>query len=470
MRCLPVLLALIVACSPSGDDDSGTSPTGSTGTPTGTATTSTADGAIVVDCSVQPDNVLRYDCTATTLTAGALDVSWAPVDGGDSRGFTTSSTGTDHSFTVYAMKAQVDYRVEFTGPDGTAALRLTPDALPASVEPAISTTGTGSTPVLMVLPCASSRTVAIADTDGALLWYQVVGGAGGSDGAAHFTPQGTVLTSMDSTIREYALDGTELVAFVRGTDFDDVPLHHDVHRGGNGLIYALFAEQVGSYISDGLLVFDESGLIDSWHLSDVLTPGTGGGGGAGGGFWGQEFPNATDWSHGNSIHVDASGTGWLSFRHLSTAMQLDADPASGSFGSVDWTMVGETNGITSDFTISSTDGNWSDFDGQHHVNPTPDGRLALFDNRTGTEARGIVMDVDPVSGTAVIEESWPVGQSCPAQGATYVLDSGNAVITCGPQQLVQEFEPGNDTAVWSLDLTCTGGGPAILPRGMPAPI
>lgn len=431
--------------------------------------------ALRVTCAVQPDNALRHDCTATATTPGPLDVRWTPTRGGPSRGFTTESTGTAHAFTVYAMKPLTAYEVVVTGPDATVTVELATGPLPASVQPDLTATGAGTTPVLLSLPCADEDTLAIVDTDGELLWYQTYGHAsvGDVDGGYDLTPQGTVLASLGGEIVETALDGTRRLHLARGVDFPDTPLHHDVHRGDNGLTYALFAEEVTEgdtvYVMDGFYAFDDVGLVAAWHLRDHFVP-SGPGVTNGGGFWGSHFPGAADWAHANSIAVEASGHAYLSLRWLSAGLKVDATPGSPTFGEVAWTLVGDPTSdlAPGDFALSTAVDGPGDFVGQHHLNPTPDGRFALFDNREIGSSRGLILDLDPTAATATIEAAWEVGAICMAQGATFALASGNVLVTCATLGTVYEFAPGQAEPVWTLDLQC---GPfAMVPRGVPAPI
>ncbi len=454
MHRFPPLLAALVAC---GAPD-----------PDGADTGTTASGpGITATCAVQPDNALRYDCAITTRTPGPIHVAWEAMEDGAVRELAVDGDTTEHRATVYALKPEWTYEVRFTGPDGTATLDLTPGPMPLPVGATAS--GDGPVPVLVALPCANEAAVAIVDTDGQPLWYQSFGPVDGRDDGYQFTPRGTVLAAFGDTIVETALDGTELLRFRRGEDFGDDPLHHDVHRDADGRIYALFAEEVDGAVLDGLHIFDDDGLIASWHLADHVAP-AGAPGGGGPGFWERDFPGAVDWSHGNS--VSAAGDGWLyvGFRWLSAAMKVDGDPASPTFGDVAWTLVGEAGKpLASDFALTSSAGLQADFIGQHHVNPTPDGRVALFDNRTTGSSRGVVLALDEAAGVADVQAQWEVGQVCTAQGATFLLDDGTALVTCATAPQVLAFPPGQAAPGWSLDFSC-GGGFAMLPRGVPAPI
>ncbi len=462
MRSLCLLTAL-AACTPS--DDSATPG----GTPTGTPGT---EVQMTVSCAVQEANRLRYDCEIASTTPGAIDVSWQ-AEGGPLRQLSTETTGTEHHITLYAMKSGRELTVHFDGPDGRKTRKITPDPIPSFIQSDIEIEGQGSTPVLLSLPCIEGQALAIIDVDGEVLWYQMYeleGPRGPVDGGYEFTRDGTVLAAFGPTITEITLAGEEVGRWTAGTDFPDAPLHHDVHRGANGLTYALFAEEVaeadGSYVMDGVFVFDGPDLVATWHLADHIQA-SGGTGGIG--FWNGVFPGATDYSHGNSVVVDADGSMYLSLRWLSAGLRIDGDPDSPTFGAIDWQLVGDpASPLVGDFTLSSAVGGPADFIGQHHVNPTPDGRLALFDNRKTGSSRGLILELDEGLGTAEIQESWDIGWICSAQGANHVLPNGNALLTCATSGLVAEYAPGLPDPVWSLNLTC--GVFTMVPRGVPAPI
>jgi len=451
-------LAVLVACSPADD-------------PTGTLTKPTAGPT--VSCAEQADNVLRWDCTIDH-TPGPVVLWWEPSQGGDRFSATSPSSGSEHALTLWGLRPQTEYQWTLEGLDADATGTLTTSALPASTRPDVTVSGVSTAEHLLVpLPCAGSATLAILDTDGTPIWYQShpaqVGLGGGVEGY-HFTPNRTVLALIGDDLFEHSLAGEPLRELRRGVDYP-LPVHHDVFMAESGRIYLLNADVFSypddDYVLDGLYVIDPDGVVAEWQLADHIEPS----GGGETGFWTSEFPGAVDYSHANSITVDASGTGWISFRHLNTIFQLDADPDSAGFGQLDWVLAGTADApVASDFTRMSTPGFDPEFIAQHHANPTPDGKLALFDNHTTGlgvgSSRGVVLDLDTTAWTADVVEAYEVGTSCSAQGATYGLPSGNRLVTCATSSLIQEFEPGNPSPVWSMQVGC-GDGFGLLARGMP---
>jgi hypothetical protein len=209
-------------------------------------------------------------------------------------------------------------------------------------------------------------------------------------------------------------------------------------------------------------VIDADGALEAeWDLADHVTPS---GSGAADPFWSQDFPGASDWSHGNSIELGPDGTALLSLRWLDAVLEVVVDPDAADFGAVDWTLTGAASELTSD--LAWTDG--GGFDGQHHASWTPEGRIALFDNGTAV-SRALVVEVDLDEGTAAEHDAWSMDQQCRVQGAAYPLAGGGMVATCADASEVRAFEAGGGPATWTLSASCAGGGagPSAVTRALP---
>ena len=403
--------------------------------PTGSSTTVTTDG-LSIACAEQADNRLRWDCAVNHDTPGTLVLAWQDTQTGRALSATAPADGElSHTLTIWGIRPESTIDFQLDGPDGELSGQLTTRALPSSVTGPLATTGTSTADALMMpLTCASEPTLGIVDPDGTPIWYQTLPGTpeiGGNVGGFHLTDQGTVLVVANRMLHEFRLDGTLVRRLEQGVDFDD-PLHHDVF-GINGYIYALVADVHTfdglDYVLDGLAVFDANGLVAEWTLADHHTPteftfNPGG-------FWNGTFPTANDYSHANSITVDSSGTGWISFRHLDAVIQLEADPTDARFGDIDWSIAGTAaSPFPSDYTVTSDLDGPADFLQQHHITRDPNGQYTLFDNRgPGDLSRAIVLDLEPATQSARIVDTYEVGQSCGAQGAIYTLPNGHRVIT-----------------------------------------
>lgn len=437
-----------------------------------TTATATTDG-MTASCTEQADNLLRWDCLIEHDTPGDLTLTWQDTTTGRALSTTAPADGTLlHTLTIWGIRPESSIDFQLSGPDGQLSGQLVTRALPASVTGPLATTGSSTADALMMpLTCADDPTIGIVDPDGTPIWYQTLSGApeiGGNVGGFHLTQWGTVIVVADRKLHEFELDGTLVRRLEQGVDFDD-PLHHDIY-GINGYIYALVADEHTfdglDYILDGFVVFGQTGLVAEWTLSDhhtptefSLNPG---------GFWNGIFPTANDYSHANSITVAEDGTGWISFRHLDAAIQLDADPNSARFGEIDWSIVGTLSSpFPADYTVTSDVDGPADFINQHHISADPQGRFTLFDNRgPGDLSRGLVLDLEPSTQTAHIVEVYDLGESCGAQGSVYTLTNGHRVITCGTSNRAVEWAPGDPAPSWTLNHSCANGF-QIMARAIP---
>ncbi len=157
---------------------------------------------------------------------------------------------------------------------------------------------------------------------------------------------------------------------------------------------------------------------------------------------------------------------------LDTVLKIAGDPLAPDFGQVRWVLPGSPVSpwwdagdmvLTSDVTDDLT------FEGQHHPSILPDGRMLLFDNeRSPGESRTLVLDLDPVEGTADIVESWELGRLCPIQGSAFPLENGNVLATCASSTTFYELAPGVPEPVRTINPRCSGGFFfGYVPRAIP---
>ena len=155
-------------------------------------------------------------------------------------------------------------------------------------------------------------------------------------------------------------------------------------------------------------------------------------------------------------------------------MAVQLDPGSPDFGQHLWTLTGSASDLPADIVLVG-----EEFIGQHNFNPFSDGSFGLFDNHiegggpgASGVSRGVVVDLDEGSGTATLTESYSMGMACAAQGAMYETEQGNRLLTCAPEQLVEEYAAGGASPVFSWQQVCSGGGGGpggggLLARAMP---
>lgn len=274
---------------------------------------------------------------------------------------------------------------------------------------------------------------------------------------------GTLLAIKSGDVLERDLDGQLIYRVSNPEDYTN-RVHHDSSRW-NGWTYALFAESVDvsgeNYEMDGFYVFDLDGnVVNTWHLKDFHMP--------------AEGPTTTlfrDYSHGNAVWVGEDGNALVSFRHLSSVVNVVADPDAPDFGAVNWVLGGDPldGRLPADIALTAVDGIDASFLRQHNPQILPDGRLSLFDNRmtTAEDSRILVMDLQPQYGLAVIEEAYTLPTHCNFQGAASPLEDGTWVATCAPYRTAFQFDPGGTEPRWSMAADCATAVSTYVPRMQP---
>jgi len=440
---------LLFACSGSSSDGPSdappTEPTADTG-----ATGPTGDTAATVDGLCSPtDHALRFTCPAVGL------VRWWP-EGEPER---ERSTTADGEALLWGMPAGVTTIVEL--PDGRRT-RIDPGLLPVRIR-SMSTTvsGTSTTRGVAVPNPCEGRDLLLLDDLGRVVWYQEFEAP---VAAITITPDDTFLVLIGGG-RVIELD-VEGEALLNVAGFDR-PLHHDLTRDDLGYTYVLNAAAVPykgvEYVVDGLFVLDPAGqIVGQWDLRDhldpaVLDPASRGY------YWAAQFPDAVDFSHGNSVEASPDGGITLSFRWMHGAMHIVGDPTAPDFGEVEWVLGAPFGDMTSDFALVGDD---PDFVGQHHVSVDDQGRVWLFDNALDdVPSRGMRFELD--GSDAVVDRTWTLDRHCAIQGSTYPTSDDGALLTCSQAGQVREFGPDDTSPRWSLDLACDAGPRALLNRAVP---
>jgi hypothetical protein len=414
-----------------------------------------------LSCAVQPDNLLRYDCTVTLARAAPATLRWGPLDRPDERE-ATSPSAREHAFTIWGLRAGIEHEVRGVAGGQQATLAIVPATLPESWVPDVVVTGesTGEA-VLLPLRCAPEPTLAILDTEGRILAYQVLEGAELS--GYNWTRDGTLLALLDNDrVLEHDLLGRRVTDLSASAGDFDGPAHHEVHRGPDGLLWLLAKRSVrqdGVPLKvDRVVALDADGQVAEWLSTDhLLAP--------------LDPARARDATHGNGIWADEAGDLYVSLREISTVLKIAGDPGAPGFGEVRWRLTGGHTPEPSDFAIVSTNGATDvlDFDGQHNPNLGPDGRLGLFDNRRalGPTARALFFDLDLEAGTADVVEAYELGQDCPNQGAALSLPDGRRLVTCAESAAAYEYVPGAATPSWTVRAACPSAIGRIFPVDLP---
>ncbi len=435
-------------------------------------TASTGDTApsesdpLLVACSA-PDHALRGACTWSDLDLPGRLIVDGLVD--------EELVDAAGSVALFDLSPDTMYtwRLERDGPtvEGSFHTPQLPEA--AAIE--VTITGTPSFPFVgLRTPCGYDNAYVVLDVDPDLEDPEVTGPRPGPDAhrvvgyeyltqhqdgileAVSFTEDDTVLglSTFPGGLVELDHHGQPILQI--GEESFYGPPHHDVFRR-DGLTYVLVQEFVDSVYLDAVQVFDADGAqVALWRLADHLEPVVNG-----------KDVLKNDYSHANSIWVDEQGDWYLSSRHLSSVFKIAGLDAPDT-GAVRWILAGNPDEIRVEGTLQLLGG--ESFVRQHNVHLTPEGKLALFDNRLfyPERSRLLWLDIDEKAGTASVDQAWVLPFHCPFQGGAWTTASGTALATCAPRRTAFELQRGDPTPVASIEVTCTSGAlEAYVPRFMP---
>ncbi len=423
--------------------------------------------------------MLHVNCQVELSTPGAVDVELTELDGSVRR-FPSDGRALTHEVVLWRLKSETTYAVRAVarGSDETHESSFTTDVLPGHARFRTHVEGTPSFPyVLSNHKCNGPAITYLLDDAGEMVWYQdVTAGSPGLDsgGVEGFTTteRGVLAVVGKTQLREFSWEG-ELLLDLSFHDELPFPIHHDVIRK-DGRTYVLFAEQVigedeGRYVLDGLLVLDDQGHeIGRIRLADHVAPT---GGGQLGGYWSALFPVAADYTHSNGLFLEEDGTIYWSLKHQDTLLKFVGDPDREDFGTLLWAASANPNaafGNAFSF-LNETSSPHANFKEQHHPNLDDQGRLLLFDNRTGlTDAsRATVWEVDEDASTFTLTEAWELPAHCLFQGSAYPLENGHVLATCPTSQMIYEYAPNQAEPVFSMGVPCTPAAATLMARGMP---
>ena len=427
---------------------------------------------VELTCTVQANNVLRYDCSAVLDNPSPLTVSiW------EGRTLLRRQPAFDvslnHSFVAYGMPPEAGIQISVESDDGhTGLVAVQTGPLPDTFTADVRVTGAASLPYLLTLdPCADGGALLVMDPKGRVHWYEHLGdavfsGAGGPIDAFALTDRGSVLVvTGKSRLRELTFQGD--VRTDLSLENGDFPryLHHDLHWCDDYL-YALNAEvhdiDGTQIVVDGVTVFDRDfAVVAEFDLLDHGAPQASGA--LFSAYWATVFPNSEDWSHGNSVRREGDSL-LLSFRALDAIFDVVADPLDPNFGEVNSILTGtDTSPFASDFT-------WVDgplgqgFAGQHHVSMAADGTLVVFDNsEVGPVSSGIRVALG--GGQAELVQRWDFNRMCPVQGAVFPMEGG-ALLTCGDGRFATWMDD-DSIQSWRMTFECPDGVQGPLSRVVP---
>lgn len=425
------------------------------------------------NCELQNGNALRIDCNFSNLAGTNTTV--VATDGVVARSFEVE----DGLTTIWGLTEEMVYEVSVLDNTGASiySKTITTGTIPNSVGLSASVTGTRDKGGVLVQDCASDATLVIFDDEGSIVWYQdftdLVPGAE-LYGYTLTKDDSIVVSTGHDSIAEVALSG-QLLRTISLSDYGLTGLlHHDI-QSRNGMIYGLFAYQQGSFVYDGVYIFDEQnahvGTIESHNFIDgqavldagFIPPDQ---------YWSGVFSNADSAGHGNSVFMSENGELVISYRFLNTVVSLDGDHTSGTFGDVNWMLEGIDHGaIEGDFSLVSDVTADLEFEAPHCAQIGPTGALTVFDNGVGgVDARGLTISLD--GNRAEITGSYNLQEECAVQSSIIEMDNGDVLLGCAETFMVYEFSPGESSPHWTMAIqtTCSQGGggpPPMTPRALP---
>jgi hypothetical protein len=441
---------------------------------------------ITAECVADPANALRTTCTVTVDPPMPIELSFARADSDDvPRVLRSEAVQAVHELVLYRMTAETVYGWSVSAPEHPEIAQqvgsFATEPLPEDVRFDLVTFGTSTATedLLFSFGCSGEPYAVVTGDDGEVVWYQAL--AEGLPGTGHeaqgltLTEDGTLLAIVDRrVVREFDFAGRRLLDLQDAAGDFERPVHHDAFRR-DGFTWVLNAHDAvypsggGLYVSDGVYVFDEAGVLAaSWDLDSFVTPS---GFGPPAVYWYGTFPlSAVDWSHGNGLYVSPGGQTMISFYELDTVLTVDLLPGSPTFGTVESALVGSPYSelvAVRDYSFSSTVTTDLSFERPHHPQLLPDGRLLLYDNGFWGESRAIVLTLDHAAGTAVIDEEYLLGTYCAYQGGVFPLANGNLLASCAPYATFLELEAGAPEPVRQLSPTCPNGPTPAIARVIP---
>lgn len=454
-----------------------------------------------VTATAQADNVLRENIRVVTTEPTRVTIRVWPTSGGTAAGWDTNLTttaATDQTVTVWGLTAGIhyDYRVTVRPASGRAYAvhgrgGFTTAALPATLPRVSATAYTGSPDVDWVLfdnmlSGAERGVVMMADTSGAVVWYQTAPNAGEDVLNAWYDPDSESVFAIlgGGHVMSWGLDGAVHVNWMLAAPLDSYP-HHEVELV-DGVLYMLTAREVTidgrDLVEDGIEGYDLDGnLVYTWWANEnggldttVNAPATWELPGAG--YWGDIFPTAADWLHANSLQVRDEADGpkaYISLRSLNQIVKVDV-----ASGAVEW-LMGDAGTTTADgngdYAMDSGGISTRWWALQHHAHFEDDGLLYLFDNGSGSvPSRGLAVSVDDSTGLATIEREVDFSEFvrrgfngvCASRGSTYATPADHLLLTCATRGFVADYDT-SDTLTWALQVTGDRGVYRMTPVSPP---
>jgi hypothetical protein len=362
------------------------------------------------------------------------------------------STSTEHALVLPRLlpASPYEYEVTFTFDDPTRSVdpisgSWETDPLPDDLEAiALTSTGQSTAPLTMLeLREPTFQGFAAVDAIGRVVWYHRTDGA--SWGWTRRSNGNFVFLDTQGGLNEVTPTGDVVATLTRA---NGEVIHHDVIATPQNTLYFMtrHPQAVDGVTWTGEIIWEwdpDSGDLDArWNAFDFLSPATDT----------TDRSRTSDWLHGNSLDIGASGTVLLSSPWLNQVIAIPGD-----FSGIAWRLGGKNATI---FTDSA-----GAFDFQHTAAEIQEGRVLLFDNRGGevdgqpvSRALELELDFETDSAATVWTFQAPNDNYASIISSARRMENGNTMVAFGPSDgwrdsrgPIEVYEVQSDgTVVWNL--------------------
>lgn len=284
-------------------------------------------------------------------------------------------------------------------------------------------------------PCSelSDRSFVFDTSTGAVVWTVTYPEAETSpNGLARFTEAPLGLLAGFGGRVYVALDYDGVV--VDRYDFGSELLHHEIRQEADGGFSALFHEQVGETLLDGVLTWRDGAVVDRW-------------------FWGDHAswePVSGQWSHANSFDRAPDGSLLVSFFALDTVVAVAPD------GEPRWALSGGPPNplLNPQLDVESLVAPPGFFN--QHSARWADGGVVFLDNG---HARALRVAVDETAGTATIERAYKAiafdtTMCTTPYGTVEPVGADGVLVGCRDGAQILEYGLDDGALRWSARAVC----------------
>lgn len=328
------------------------------------------------------------------------------------------------------------------------------DTLPTDLAAVgLTATGASTSPLVMLeLRVPTFQGFAAVDTEGRVVWYHRT--TGSSWGWTRRANGDFVFLDTGDVLNEVTPAGVVVATL---PNLSGQVIHHDVIATPQNTLYFMTrsAQTVDgtSWVGEKIWEWtpEDGTVVERWNAFDFLSPTTDV----------SPLSRSSDWLHGNSLNIGASGNILLSSPFLDQVIAITPD-----FSALAWRLGGVNATIQPDSA--------STFAFQHTASEIAPGHVLVFDNRgRGTYSRALELELDPAAGTATTAWEFrpPNDNLATIISSARRMANGNTMVAFGTSDgwrgsvgpiEVYEVEP-DGTVIWHLVVT----GPDHMYRATP---